>query len=221
MSQVRPDQYRRLLRVLAALNIALVRHEPRGRDLPPEEWPYVTQPAMAVRGLLEEALVSVARLVGDPDLACPPLPRHVVLPRVARSASALIAAAARSGSLSDWTCEPTTGDLYGNRGRAHQVLRTGASLYRAEHTRSQRPNLTASQTRLAIAHLDGLGQAIDALVAAAARWSGLQRQAELLAEVRSEPMADMPRPPGLTDLPDDQLRSLQRWDPWRPRHRTG
>ena len=207
--QDRPDQYQRLLRVLAALNITLVRHEPRGCDLPVEEWPFVTEPAMAVRGLLEEALLADARLTGDPDLACPPLPRHVVLARAARAASALITDAARTTSLPDWTREPATRDLYGHRDRADQVLRTAADTYRAERTRSRRPNLTASQTRLAIAHLDGLAQAIDALATAAAPWSGLRRQAERLAEVRPGRTS---RPQELAHSPDDQLRPASRQD---------
>lgn len=93
MSGPWPDRYQQLLRALAAATIALARRKPRCGDLPADEWPYAAQPALAARELLEEALIADARFTGDPALACPPLPQHVVLARAARSASELIKAA--------------------------------------------------------------------------------------------------------------------------------
>ncbi|MFG1858476.1 hypothetical protein ACGFJT_42055 [Actinomadura geliboluensis] len=189
MSGPWPDRYQQLLRALAATAITLTRREPRPGDMPADEWPYAAQPALAARGLLEEALIADARFTGDTTLACPPLPQHVVLARAARSASELIKAASHSTSPSQWASEPTTSDLYGHRDRADQALRTVASRYRTEHERSQRPGLSPSQTRLATAHLNGLDAAADALAASLADTSGFQHTLAALTRLRERPRA--------------------------------
>lgn len=203
MSGLWPDHYQRLLRALAAAAITLVRREPRCGDLPAGEWPYIAQPALAARELLEQVLIADARFTGDPALACPPLPQHVVLARAARSASALIEAAAHSTSPTQWVGEATTPDLYGHRDRADQVLRAAASLYRTEHARSQRPGLSQSQTRLASAYLDGLDAAVDALAVSLAGTSGFQHTLAALDRLRERPRApEDVTAPGARDGPD-------------------
>lgn len=211
MSGPWPDHYQRLLRVLAAAAITLARSEPRCGDLPAGEWPYAAQPALAARELLEEVLIADARFTGDTTLACPPLPQHVVLARAARSASALIEAAAHSTSPSQWVGEPTTPDLYGHRDRADQVLRTAASLYRTEHERAQRPGLSPSQTRLATAHLDGLDAAVDALTASLADTSGSPHTLAVLTSLRERPRT----PEGVTAPGAREGPSTRRADPGR------
>ncbi|MUN41668.1 hypothetical protein [Actinomadura litoris] len=170
-----PDRYRQLLRVLAALNITLVRAEPASDQVPRGEWPIASHPSLAVRELLEEALIADAYFTTGRT-------RPVELPygtyiRHVYAASALIDAAAfattpataPSGSpLTDWIHQPMTDTPDGNRDRARHLLRTVAAGHRAEHARSQQPGLTGPERRLAAAHLEGQRQALDALAAALA-----------------------------------------------------